>query len=354
MTNRPCFIETLSCAAPQTVMSQKLADALMTRFYEDELRQRSMDILHQMLQHPSIQQRHIAVDSKEDLPFIRNEDPDVRIQRFNRWSVDLTRQAIDAALKKAGKTREDMGGIIVNTCTGYLCPGIATYLVEEMELDSGIQVYDMVGSGCGGAIPNLQLGRSLQVQTGKTIVCASVEICSATFQMSNDISLVLSNALFGDGAAAVVLNPERGKLELIDSISRFVPKYREDVRYVYHKGALHNKLSPQLPKVIREIVPSMVRDLLNRNDLQIEDVAHWAIHPGGEKMLTGIQEELSLSDDQMESTRTILRDYGNMSSPSVLFILERELAKGIDKGQWCVLIGYGAGLSAFAYLTKKS
>jgi predicted naringenin-chalcone synthase len=334
-------------------MDQKLADELMTHFYQGELRTRSMNILHQILEHPSIQKRHMAVDSQLDLPSIRNEDPDKRIARFNKWAVTLSARAIDEALSKAHKKRSDIDALVVNTCTGYLCPGIATYLIEEMNLSASTPVYDLVGSGCGGAIPNLHLGRSIHSLHGGTVVCVSVEICSATFQMSDDISLVLSNALFGDGAAAAVLTDTPGELELIDSVSRMFPEFREDVRYVYRNGALHNKLSPQLPKIIREIVPPMIHDLLQKNDLTVEDIKHWAIHPGGDKMVSAIQEKLALSDQQLESTRGVLRDFGNMSSPSVLFILEREMAAGIEDGQWCVVVGYGAGLSAFAYLTRK-
>ncbi|MFW6221346.1 MAG: type III polyketide synthase [Fibrobacterota bacterium] len=353
MGDKNCFIQSVAGAVPDTIMDQGLADKLMTRYYEGELRPRSMDVLHKILKHPSIKQRHISVDSHQDLSLIRNEDPDVRIERFNRWAVELSSQATDKALQKAGKGREDIGALIVNTCTGYVCPGIATYLIEKMGLSRSTPVYDLVGSGCGGAIPNIQLGQSLQVDDGKVVVCVSVEICSATFQMSDDISLVLSNALFGDGAAAAVLGSASGELKLIDSAGHFLPQFREDVRYVYRNGALHNKLSPQLPKVIREVIPPLVEELLRRNDLSVRDIGHWAIHPGGDKMVSAIQQELQITDSQMESTRTILRDYGNMSSPSVLFILERELTKGIEEGQWCVMIGYGAGLSAFAYLTRK-
>jgi alkylresorcinol/alkylpyrone synthase len=162
-----------------------------------------------------------------------DEEPDARITRFMHWSVELSAQAIQKAMAKAGANVSDVTGLVVNTCTGYICPGISTYLIEKLGLSRTIRAYDLVGSGCGGAIPNLQVAESLLGKNGDgVVVSASVEICSATLQVDNDISLIVSNALFGDGAAAAVLSNRPKGLELVASAGRYVPEQRDAIRCV--------------------------------------------------------------------------------------------------------------------------
>jgi predicted naringenin-chalcone synthase len=242
----------------------------------------------------------------------------------------------------------------VNTCTGYICPGISTYLIERLGLSRSTRVYDMVGSGCGGAIPNLQVAEALlKTNGGGLVVSASVEICSTTFQMDNDLSLILSNALFGDGAAAAVLSREPSGLALVDSACRYVPEEREHIRYVHKGGQLHNQLSMQLPAYVRRAVGAVVADLLGRHGLATADVDHWALHTGGEKIVGAIEEELGLREEDTRATREIMARYGNMSSPTVLFVLRELLEQGMRPGATCLMAAFGAGLSAQACLLRK-
>jgi len=209
-----------------------------------------------------------------------------------------------------------------------------------------------VGSGCGGAVPNLQIGVDQLKATGGNALCISVEICSATFQMGNDLSLVLSNTLFGDGAAAVVLRDRPGGLEMIRSSSRHVPEKRDTIRYIHKDGQLHNQLSTSLPRIVNSAVGEVVRAALEPSGLKIQDVQHWAFHGGGDSVITSVQEELGLADSHMRHTRQVLADYGNMSSPSALFALRKILDEGVESGELCMLVAFGAGLSAHAYLMR--
>jgi predicted naringenin-chalcone synthase len=356
MENIPARIAAIGTATPPFTIRQELAGSLIARHYAGQLKPRTLEVMRQVLSHPSIRQRSVAVEDEEQLIALKNEDPDLRMGRFTRWAVDLSAQAIGKAVSAAGIKYRDIGTLIVNTCTGYICPGISTYLVERLGLRPDIQAYDLVGSGCGGAIPCLQAGEralaGMRDNPDGVVVCVSVEICSATFQMGDDISLVVSNAIFGDGAGATVLWQKPTGIALVSSISFFNPALREDVRYVYKKGQLHNKLSPRLPLVVTETVPPMVRELLARYGLAVAQVKHWAIHPGGDKILSALKDGLGLSEEQMTVSRGILSDFGNMSSPTVVFEMERIVARGVGPGEWCVMVGFGAGFSAFACLLR--
>jgi len=219
--------------------------------------------------------------------------------------VALSARASRQALQRAGLAAADLAAVVVNTCTGYVCPGISTYLFEELGLARDVRAYDLVGAGCGGAMPNLEMCRDiLRGAPDRIALSIAVEICSATFQMGDDLSLILSNALFADGAAAAVLWTRPRGPALVDAARAYAPEHREAIRYVHKGGQLHNQLS------------------------------------------------LGLAEEQVSLARGVLAEFGNMSSPTIWFEVERVLANGAAAGDWCVMIGAGAGLSAHAALLR--
>jgi predicted naringenin-chalcone synthase len=344
-------IASIGTAVPPCEIPQSLADTLIGYHYKTILSERSKDVLHRLLSHPGIRKRHYSFESPDQLIRLKNEDPDLRIERFREWAVRLSSEAARKSIEKAGISANDIGCIIVNTCTGYICPGISTYLIDELSLRKNIKAFDMVGAGCGGAIPNLQLASSL-AQNENIVLSISVEICSATFEMDNDMSLIMSNAIFGDGAAAVILWNRPEGIRIMDTSSRFEPAYRDDVRYIYKKGRLHNQLSPSLPKVIGSTVVPFMRDFLCRCGISPQDIHHWAIHPGGEKIITELQERFGLADQKVGHTRKIMKNFGNMSSPTVLFVLEEIMKTEPPDGDNGLVLAFGAGLSIHAILVK--
>jgi alkylresorcinol/alkylpyrone synthase len=346
-------IGSVATAVPPFKIAQQLASRLLTQHYSDTLRPRSLNVMQKVLEHPSIRHRYLSVRDGTELLSLKDEDPDIRMDRFAYWATELSAGALRRALDAAHLAVEDLSAVVVNTCTGYLCPGIATYLVERMDIPRTTPVYDLVGSGCGGAIPNIQLGEQIVRNTpGGAVACISVEICTATYQMGDDIALIISNAIFGDGAAAAIVWDRPEGPSLVTTRSLLVPENREDVRYHYKGGQLHNYLSPQLPKIVGAHVPRLIEDALAEYGLTSGSVPHWAVHPGGDRMVQTLQEKLALTDEQLETTREILRDYGNMSSPTVLFELKRLMQRGIPSGEWGVMVAFGAGMSIHLYLIR--
>ncbi|MBN2038349.1 MAG: hypothetical protein JW768_16530, partial [Chitinispirillaceae bacterium] len=199
----------------------------------------------------------------------------------------------------------------------------------------------------------IQMGEAIAVRCGgRAVLSIAVEICSATYQMENDPSLLVSNAIFGDGAAAAIVCREPGGLAIEGSAARFEPRFRDEVRFIHKNGELHNRLSIQLPKIMRDIAPSFIRTFLADTGRSVAAIDHWALHPGGERILSGIAEELNLDEAACAVSRSVLREFGNLSSPSVLFALERIMENGIAKGDLCCAVAYGAGLSLHALLLR--
>jgi predicted naringenin-chalcone synthase len=344
-------IASLAVSSPPYSADQGFAEEFVKRHFSGRLDKRSMHFVHTFFSHPSIRKRHYAIDDPVELV---DEDPDRRIARFTERSIELAADAAIRALEQVNLGVNDVSGIVLNTCTGYICPGVSTYLIERLGLPRNIRAYDLVGSGCGGAIPNLQVAESLITSNDGVVLSVSVEICSATLQWDNDLSLILSNALFGDGAAAAVIWDRPQGWELIASASRFVPEQRETIRYVHKRGQLHNQLSLKLPDIVRNAAAGVVTDLLKEQDLSVSDIDHWALHTGGENIINAVRAEIGISDEKIRPTRTILSEFGNMSSPTVWFVMDEIQKNGVKPGDWCVMIAYGAGLSAHAYLLRRA
>lgn len=350
MKKSSCHIASVATSVPPFVASQKEIKTFLLKHYSAKLNSRSLDVLNKVFSHPSMQRRHFAVDNLEAL---LNEDPDKRIERFTHWSVKLSAEAVNKALAKASLTVKDVSALVVNTCTGYLCPGISTYLLDTLGLKKTTKVYDLAGSGCGGAIPNIEICRAfLNESPGSIIVTVSVEICSCTYQMEDDMSLIISNALFSDGAAAAVLWNRPDGLALVSSRSLYATKYRDDIRFIYKNGHLHNQLSLRLPKLAARSAAQVTNDLLQPHGLTVNDIKYWSLHPGGDNVINEVKDAVGLNEQQLKSTRKVLADCGNVSSPTVWFVLNDLQNAGLSPDNWLVMLAFGAGLSAHALLLK--
>ncbi len=351
MKDQNCFVDGISTALPPLAIAQEEGAAFLKKNFSARLRPGSIKLMEKVFAHPSVKSRRFAFT---DAGSLVDEDPDKRVERFTRWALRLSAEAGRAALKRAGLAPRDISGLVVNTCTGYLCPGLSTYLIEEMGLGRSVKAYDLVGSGCGGAVPNLQLAGALAREKPEgAVLSVSVEICSCTFQMGDDASLIISNAIFGDGAGAAVVRARPGGFALVDSASRFAPEYREDIRFVHRNGQLHNQLSARLPGLAAQTAGALVQELLAANGLARGSISRWAVHPGGENVINSVQDKLGLAARDMRCTRKVLSGLGNMSSATVWFILREMELEGLRPGELVVMLAFGAGLSAHAYLLRK-
>lgn len=344
-------IVSIGTSVPQFAATQDEAFKILENHYKGKVKASSLALAKKVFAHPSVKQRYFGTDDPSEL---FGEDPDKRVDRFTKWAVQLSCEASRKAIETAGIGASDISAIAVNTCTGYICPGISTYVIEKLGLKPDIPAYDLVGAGCGGALPNIKLCSSLlDEKPGSAVLSISVEICSAAFQMGDNISLIISNAIFGDGASACVLKSDGPGLELLDYAVIHHPQYRDDIRFVYKLGQLHNQLTSGLPKIAGKVVTELVEGLLERNSLSVKDVKHWALHAGGENVINSVKAGLGLTEEQVRWAREVLGEYGNMSSPSAIFTLNKIIDGGIAPGELGIIVAFGAGMSAYAMLFKK-
>jgi len=345
-------IVSIGTSVPPFAATQDESFKILENHYKGKIKPSSLVLAKKVFAHPSVKKRHFGTDNPSEL---FGEDPDKRVDRFTKWAVRLSCEASRKAIEAAGIGASDISAIAVNTCTGYICPGISTYVIEELGLNTDIPAYDLVGAGCGGALPNIKLCSSLLTEKpGSAVLSISVEICSAVFQMGDNISLIISNAIFADGASACVLKGTGSGLELLDYAVIHCPQYRDDIRFIYKSGQLHNQLTSGLPKIAGKVVADLVEGLLGRNGLSVKDIKHWALHAGGENVINSVKDGLGLSEEQVRWAREVLSEYGNMSSPSAIFALKKVLESGIAPGELGMIVAFGAGMSAYAMLFKNA
>jgi predicted naringenin-chalcone synthase len=348
-------LSALATANPARYATQQEVCAFMEAHFAMAPAEKAL--YRELLLEGPIRGRYFAVDVDEEICTL---DADGLAGRFARHSRRLAAQAARRALDRAGLQPADIEGLIVNTCTGYLCPGLSSYLVEDLGLPAFTAALDLMGMGCGGALPNLETAcRMIQSGARKTVLSLSVEICSATFFLGPDPDLIVSNSIFSDGAAAAVLSanlngePAGGLLQFLDFESVTLPKYREQLRYITQGGKLRNVLTRNVPVIGAKAVAQVVRRLLSRRHLTMADIDWWAVHPGGTQVLKAVERQIGLTPERLRFSYETFREYGNMSSPTVLFVLDKILREGRPRrGDLGLVLSFGAGFTAFASLVE--
>ena len=300
-----------------------------------------------------IDARRLAVDSLQEVFQI---DPDTLARRFLLHAPALASAAAARALAAAGLEARDIGAVVVSTCTGYLCPGLSGYVVERLGLHSAVQAFDLVGQGCAAALPNMQLGRALLASGAcEHVLSVCVEVSSAAMYLDNDAGVLISACLFGDGAGAALLSRAPGAqgrpIEWVDSSSLTEPGQRDALKFETRGGMLRNVLTRAVPELAAGHALRLLCGVLQRAGLHGSDINAWIMHAGGRDVLQSVQRHFTLRSEDLRYSAAMLREYGNLSSAFVYFVLQAALADDAPGGWWW-LSAFGAGFSCHGALLK--
>lgn len=345
-------IQALATANPTRYVSQEDAFEFYRKYFS--FPPKELEFYQRILLDGPLLGRYLGFDSFGEA--VEN-DPDRLVERFCRVGVRVAGQAARRAMEQAGCRASDLAGLVVNTCTGYLCPGLSSYVVEELGLSNSTKVMDIMGMGCGAAIPNLECAAGLAAKAEeRPVLSIAVEVCSTTPFYGSDRDSIISNCIFGDGASAAIVKVQRSDtaghvLQLIDFESGVFPEHRDHIRFRTEQGRLRNILGRNIPAFAGRALEKVVGRLLERNGLSPGQIRWWALHPGGTTILKEIGRKLELSREDLRFSNQIFREYGNMSSPTVMFVLRRILEEGKPQsGEKGLIVSFGAGFSAFAAL----
>lgn len=354
----------LGTAVPAHVIEQPAASEIVQRINGHTERQRRF--IEEVYAHAGVSRRHSVVLSASEGPLIERQSffraprsPDdsgpttaERMQLYLQAAPALAIEAAEKALADAAVAPQEITHLITVSCTGFHAPGVDLSLIERLGLSAGVARTHIGFMGCHAALNALRVAQALASVPGACVLVVCVELCSLHHQYAWSPDQVVANALFADGAAAVVgrsaPSPVAPGWRLVASGSAIIPRTSGDMSWQIGDHGFAMTLSKRLPEIIRGELRPWIAGWLDRQGHALADIASWAIHPGGPKVVSACEDALSLPSAVGAPSRGVLAEYGNMSSATVLFVLDRLRQSGAARP--CVALAFGPGIAIEAAL----
>lgn len=340
-------IGSVATAVPETRVTQDDAREYSQRFFRGKLR--SLQRLLPVFENADIESRYLSVPKAWfDTPKTLEEKNDTYIRVATALSAEVGRKALDAA----GVEARDIHQVLFVSSTGFSTPSIDARLVNRMGLDPHVIRSPLWGLGCGGGAMGLSHAyRYLLGNPTHRVLLIAVELCSLTFHFQDfSKSNLIALALFADGAAAVVLGGEESGLDAKATIratrSTTWPDSLDVMGWNFLNEGMQVVFAKGIPAIVREKARENIDSFLGDAGVARDEIRHWIVHPGGLKVIEAYLEALSLPPEALATTRDVLRRFGNMSSATVLFVLEACLQNGTEPGDLGLLTALGPGFSA--------
>lgn len=342
------FINKIGCAVPRHDFHRKFVD-FAPLLLADE---RDRRLFMRMAERSQIEHRYSFLqpgcalgDLDAEGFYRRGRFPDTgrRMDRYDSEALPLAGRAL--ANLDVGRERERITHLIVASCTGFVAPGLDLQLVAHLGLAPTVERTLVGFMGCSAAIPALKLAQhAVRSDRDARVLVVALELCSLHLQESSQLDEILSFLLFADGCAAAVVSGEPGGIEMIDFSSAILPGTSDYITWRLGAAGFEMRLSGQVPSAIQGQLPRALPSLLS--GMERQNVTLWAIHPGGRTILDAVEKGLGTPPDSLSCSRRILRDYGNMSSATVLFVLREMIDRGAA-GQGCAM-AFGPGIAVEA------
>lgn len=334
-----CHILGVETAVPDEVYTQA---EILDSFGVDDSRIRSVFL------NGGIDRRHLVMPPSAKAGGRVVEQQGELLEKHRSHGLRLGRDAIAAAIAAAGATLDDVRYLCCVSSTGFLTPGLSALLIKDLRIPRHCSRIDVVGMGCNAGLNALTAVANWAVaHPGELAVMACIEVCSAAYVFDGTMRTSVVNSLFGDGAAAVAVRAGNGPGPMVTDFSSWIiPDAIDAMRYDWDDahGKFSFALAPDVPYVVGANVRHPISRLLRRAELRKSDVAHWIIHSGGKKVIDSARINLGLSSHDVRHTLSVLRDFGNLSSGSFLFSLQRLLEEGTARpGDVGVLMTMGPG-----------
>jgi predicted naringenin-chalcone synthase len=302
-----------------------------------------------IFENAGVDQRYSIMDADE---VFRATSFEEKNDRYIKGCLTIAEKALNKALSKAGLKADQLDYIITVSCTGIMIPSLDAYLINRMGMRQDVVRLPVTEMGCAAGVSGIIYANNfLRANPGRRAAVVAVESPLATFQHW-DYSMVnvVSAAIFGDGAGAVILSsePDDGQEGpgIVDQAMYHFYDAEEMMGFRLRNSGLQMVLDKTVPENIAEHFPAIIHPFLERNGLKIEDVDHLIFHPGGKKIVKTVEDLFGVLGKSIEDTKEVLRLYGNMSSVTVLYVLERFMDRGPSQGEKGLMLSFGPGFSA--------
>ena len=329
------------------------AGAVRTLFRQAGVRRRHSVLLEPPQPEKLISQSFYsaAIDRNDHGPSTR-----VRMERYEKEALQLSVDACEKAIQSAGIARDIISHLVTVSCSGFSAPGVDVGLIEGLNLNRGVARTNVGFMGCHGAFNGLRVAKAFAESDPQAVILlCCIELCSLHQQYSENAQQIVANALFSDGAAAVVgsAGESTGNAwQLTLQRSLILESTQAMMSWRIGDHGFSMGLSPQVPDVIRDELRPWLEEWLRPRGLNIDQIPSWAIHPGGPRILDACSNALGLTNSALDVSRQVLADNGNMSSPTILFILDALRKRGALLP--CVSLAFGPGLTIEAALWTAS
>ncbi len=283
---------------------------------------------------------------------------DVRMQRYQAAALPLSVDAITQCIEGI-ITPNHITHLITVSCTGMSAPGLDLQVAEAMQLSPNIFRTSVNFMGCYAAIHGLKLAKMIcdSTTTKANVVVVCTELCTLHFQKAFTPDNAASSLLFADGSAAVLLSntiKTDKSLTLQNFYSQIAYQGKKDMAWEISSNGFLMTLSGYIPQLIEQDIETLLHNALQQNHLTKADITHWCVHPGGRKIVDVIEQKLQLAAVDLQYSRQVLRDYGNMSSPTILFVLKAMMDEPIATGATIFGVAFGPGLTMETFIATKS
>ena len=342
MAKRP-VVKAVGVTAPQNSLLQTEARQFAAEIFAGKMK--NLEKLLDVFENSAIESRHFA----KELEWYTKEHsfPEANAAFLQEAEI-LAEEACRQALLKSGLREEDIGMIIYVTSTGIATPSLEVKLIQKLGLPLNIRRLPIWGLGCAGGVAGLARARELcKILDGKAVLVVAVELCSLTFQLGDTSKAnLIAVSLFADGAAAAVVAWENEGLSLLNSYSSLFPDTEDIMGWDLVDTGFKVRFSRDIPALVRGHLPLLVLEATACWGIDFEKIRHYIVHPGGAKVLEAYADSLSLGCGKLYNACRVLNNYGNMSSVTVLFVLERFLAATPRSEDLGLMLALGPGFSA--------
>lgn len=347
------YINRIGTAVPAYDVHQKFVDYAPRLLTEP----RSKRLFTRMAERAQIEHRysyikpHPAPDQLDDIDFYRRGNfPDTlaRMRFYEEHAFELACEALhDMGFEHC---KDGVTHLIVVSCTGFYAPGLDLQIIERFGLSPALERTTVGFMGCYAAMNALKLARHIvRAEPDAKVVVLNLELCTIHLQELDDLQQVLSFLIFADGCSASLVSAEPDGIELLGFRAEIAPKSFDQITWRIGQLGFDMHLSGRVPHTIGEALPGCIRSILGER--RTEDIALWAVHPGGRSVLDAVESALHLRDGDLHYSREVLKNYGNMSSATVMFILRQMLEDVPVSTPGCAL-AFGPGLTTESMLFR--
>lgn len=361
------YITAIGTATPANRFSQSSIAGFMIKYMK--LNQNDARKLSTVFKASGIDYRHSVLEDygkKDDYTFYSNElgreqfpSTEKRIKAFRQHALPLSVSAVQQLTTSLPEFNPNtITHLIVVCCTGMYAPGLDIELVQQLKLPSTIQRTSITFMGCYAAFNALKAADQFcRADQSSKVLIVCTELCSLHFQKESTDDNLLANALFADGSAAILVEGEttqEKKLRLESFFNDIVSEGSQDMAWTIGNFGFEMKLSSYVPEVIGKGIGQLTQSLLQKINKTIKDIKYFAIHPGGKKILQTIEQQLGVTHQQNADAYNVLKNFGNMSSPTVMFVLKEIFEKLTDEdhGEYILSFAFGPGLTMESMVLK--